>query len=104
MNKAVVPALLAALASLLPALEPARAALAQPFVDPNFASLWQRADSLVADSTVKDRSWYWGPTPWANGLEPYAQAPGGYRLVQYFDKGRMEVNNPSGDRNSPWFV
>ncbi|MDQ3927586.1 MAG: molybdate ABC transporter substrate-binding protein, partial [Chloroflexota bacterium] len=29
---------------------------------------------------------------------------GGRRLVQYFDKSRMEINNPSGDKNSPFYV
>ena len=36
--------------------------------------------------------------------EPYADAPGGTRLVQYFDKSRMEINNPGGDRTSKFFV
>jgi len=36
--------------------------------------------------------------------ESYLQAEGGLRQVQYFDKGRMEVNNPRGDRSSNWFV
>ncbi len=27
--------------------------------------------------------------------EPYAESPGGQRLVQYFDKSRMEINNPN---------
>ncbi len=105
MKKLAIPALLAVPAVLLSMVIPAAgAASPQPFADPSFNRLWNRADSLVADSTVSDRSWYWGPTPGTYGLEPYAQAPGGYRLVQYFDKGRMEINNPSGDRNSPWFV
>src|SRR5207248_646016 len=25
-------------------------------------------------------------------------------LVQYFDKGRLEVNDPDGDVHSPWYV
>jgi hypothetical protein len=29
--------------------------------------------------------------------EAYAQAPGGQRLVQYFDKSRMEINNPAAN-------
>lgn len=42
-----------------------------------------------------DRSWYWGPTPLTNGLyEGYSETPYGRRLVQYFDKARMEINSP----------
>ena len=36
--------------------------------------------------------------------ENYAEGPGGQHLVQYFDKSRMEINNPSGNRNDPFFV
>jgi hypothetical protein len=25
-------------------------------------------------------------------------------MVQYFDKSRMEINNPNGDKNSPFYV
>ena len=37
-------------------------------------------------------------------MEPYRESPGGQRQVQYFDKARMEINNPNGDRNNPFFV
>ncbi len=47
----------------------------------------------------------WGPEPLSQPLrEPYGEAPGGVRLVQYFDKTRMEITNPAGDRSSPWYV
>jgi endonuclease YncB( thermonuclease family) len=47
----------------------------------------------------------WGPEPFTPPLrEPYAQAPGGTRLVQYFDKSRMEITDPAADRASPWYV
>jgi hypothetical protein len=71
------------------------------FADEAFARVWQRADRAVAESRAS-RSWTWGPVPNTGGLqEPYN---GGTRLVQYFDKSRMEINNPGGDRSSPWFV
>ncbi|HEY1013015.1 MAG TPA: glycoside hydrolase family 99-like domain-containing protein [Herpetosiphonaceae bacterium] len=70
------------------------------FADANFASTWQRTDKPVQDQRV-GRSWVWGPQVTAGMNEPYN---GGSRLVQYFDKSRMEVNNPSGDRAQPWFV
>ncbi|HMA36459.1 MAG TPA: hypothetical protein VKY74_18525, partial [Chloroflexia bacterium] len=81
---------------------PARAE--QGFADPAFARLWDRTDSLVASNQVTNRSWYWGPGPGVAGQEPYAQAPGGMRRVQYFDKARMEINHPDADPNSPWYV
>jgi hypothetical protein len=50
------------------------------------------------------RSWYWGADPGPARQEPYKGAPDGGRLVQYFDKARMEITNPGTDRASPWFV
>jgi hypothetical protein len=78
-------------------------ALAEPFADTAFQKLWARTDSLVASQLV-DRTWYWGPQPFWSGQEDYQESPGGKRLVQYFDKARMEITNPGGDRNSPWYV
>jgi len=77
---------------------------AQSFADSAFESVWKRTDKPVADGRV-GRSWLWGPAPFTDAIqEPYAEAPGGTRLVQYFDKSRMEINDPNGDRSSPWFV
>ncbi len=50
------------------------------------------------------RSWYWGPEPGEVKTEPYSGSVSGTRLVQYFDKARMEINDPDGDRSSPWYV
>jgi hypothetical protein len=36
--------------------------------------------------------------------EPYAEAPGGSRLVEYFDKTRMERTDPTASRAAPAFV
>jgi hypothetical protein len=74
------------------------------FADPAFEAVWQRTDQPIAAGLVA-RSWMWGPRPFtAATFEPYADSPGGSRLVQYFDKSRMEINDPNGDRSSPWFV
>ncbi len=73
------------------------------FADPAFANVWQRADGPVA-SGVAGRGWTWGPTGFANLREPYAQSAGGTRLVQYFDKARMEINNPQADPANPFYV
>ncbi len=78
-------------------------AASEPFADSAFEGVWNRTDRPVAEGRVS-RTWLWGPEPFATTNEPYDQAPGGRRLVQYFDKSRMEINNPAGDRSSPWFV
>jgi hypothetical protein len=36
--------------------------------------------------------------------EEYAEGVGGKHLVQYFDKSRMEINNPNGDKKNPFYV
>src|SRR5436190_2752398 len=82
----------------------ARVQAASNFADPAFQKLWERTDSLVAVGTVK-RSWLWGPQPNSGPLqEDYAEGAGGKRLVQYFDKSRMEINNPNGNKNDPFYV
>src|SRR2546423_7314760 len=78
-------------------------ALGAGFADRAFQAAWERTDRPVAGGMVR-RSFYWGPTPGAMLSEPYAEGAGGKRLVQYFDKSRMEINNPAADRNSPFYV
>lgn len=73
------------------------------FADPLFQQIWSRTDAPVEQGEAQ-RSWYWGPTPGKTLQEPFTGSQTGTRLVQYFDKARMEVNDPNGDRTSPWFV
>jgi hypothetical protein len=90
-------------AILLAGIVPART-MAQAFADVAFQSVWQRADKPVANGLVT-RSWVWGPQPFTAAFyEAYAESPGGTRLVQYFDKSRMEINDPTADRGGRWFV
>jgi len=74
------------------------------FAHPAFYQVWDRTDSLVADHTVTNRSWFWGPEAGEPRLEPWQQSPGGQRLVQYFDKSRMELNDPLANPTNPFFV
>jgi phosphate/phosphite/phosphonate ABC transporter binding protein len=76
---------------------------AAEFADPAFQRVWNRTDKLVADKVLA-RSWYWGPTPGEAKTEKYVEGQGGNRLVQYFDKSRMEINNPNGNKDDPFFV
>jgi hypothetical protein len=76
------------------------------YAHPAFRRVWERTDRVVAEKRV-DRTWFWGPGPNTPGLlEQYNESPLGnrLRLVQYFDKSRMELNNPAGDQNNPFFV
>jgi hypothetical protein len=75
------------------------------FAHPAFKRVWDRTDSLVADGRVS-RTFFWGPEPRDAVQEQYIDAPGGSntRLVQYFDKSRMEINDPGADPNAPFFV
>lgn len=83
---------------------PAASPDGQGFADPAFRAVWERSDAPVASGEVS-RSWLWGtPVPFGTLREPYEQATGGTRLVQYFDKGRMEINDSKADPASPWFV
>jgi hypothetical protein len=75
----------------------------QAFSDTAFAQVWVKTDMAIANGSLK-ASWIWGPAPRATLAEPYKEATNGQRLVQYFDKGRLEINNPAGDRTSQWFT
>ena len=67
--------------------------------------VWERTDRPVAESYVA-RTWMWGPEPISPAMEePYAESPAGMRVVQYFDKARMEITHPeTGVPDSVWYV
>jgi molybdenum ABC transporter molybdate-binding protein len=73
------------------------------FADPAFQRTWERTDLLANQGKIK-RGYYWGPAPGEVKQEQYAEGQGGARLVQYFDKSRMEINNPNADKNNPFYV
>ena len=81
----------------------AHAAPAEGFAHPAIRDRWTRDDGPVAAGTTQ-RAWMWGPGPFYTQYEPYTEGPQGNHLVQYFDKGRLEVNNPDADPRSEWFV
>jgi len=94
-----ISSVFAILATLLAVMQTS----AQQFAHPAFERVWDRTDSLVADGTAS-RSWYWGPEPGEARLEPWTDARGGQRLVEYFDKSRMELNDPQADPTTPFYV
>ncbi len=54
------------------------------FADPAFGTQWTAGEALTPN--------FWGPLANAHVgvIEPWKEAPNGQRIVQYFDKGRME--------------
>ena len=73
------------------------------FASGAFRKVWERPDLPVAVQKVQ-RGFTWGPEGFAFLDEPYAETPGGKRLVQYFDKTRMEITNPAADSNGAYYV
>jgi hypothetical protein len=82
---------------------------AAPQIDyPTFAAqafqrTWERLDHPVYYGDAS-RSYTWGGKVGDGIQEPYREGPDGQHLVQYFDKSRMEINNPDGDPSAPFFV
>ncbi len=60
---------------------------ASGFANAAFQAQWQAGEAVTTN--------FWGPIETAKDgqQEPYQEASGGQRLVQYFDKGRMELTN-----------
>lgn len=73
------------------------------FAATQIRDIWQRDDSGVASGRIKG-TWLWGPGPFHTDYEPHTALPQGNHLVQYFDKGRLEINDPDADPTAPWFV
>ena len=90
-------------ASLAGPYQPSMARQQTGFADPAFERVWTRTDKLVAQGEVS-RSWYWGPAPGKTETEKYVEGQGGVRKVQYFDKSRMEINDPTANPNDPFYV
>jgi hypothetical protein len=111
MNRPGVITILVVLVQLLPvgvahphvAVGPATVHAFAPSTS-DFQRTWARTDQPVATGLV-NRTWMWGPAGISDAVqEPYAESPGGMRTVQYFDKSRMEITDPSGDPASVWYV
>ena len=72
--------------------------------DPAFQARWERTDDPVLTGQIS-RTWIWGPEANTNVMqEAYTESPGGMRDVQYYDKSRMEINDPSGNPNDLFYV
>ncbi|HEU4328572.1 MAG TPA: hypothetical protein VFS21_35875 [Roseiflexaceae bacterium] len=70
----------------------------------SFQRVWDRQDRAVAEK-LSNRSWTWGPGPISEPVsEQLVEGVEGRRLVQYYDKSRMEINDPTADPNASWYV
>ncbi len=79
-------------------------ALAVAPANEHFQRTWDRTDRPVVEGQAT-RTWMWGPEAFTTQLsEVYDESPGGQRSVQYFDKARMEINDPGADPASLFFV
>lgn len=96
--------MIAAALGLVLTLTLPRAASAQSISGSAFGATWAYADLPVATKAAS-RTWMWGAQPDTGALlESYVDSPGGKRVVQYFDKSRMEITHPNADPNSLWYV
>jgi hypothetical protein len=74
------------------------------FNNPAFATTWFRPDKAVSQIPAVGRGYTWGPLI-GNAFDINQEKYNGtMRTVQYFDKARMEVNNPNGDSTNPYYV
>ena len=93
--------ILLTLLGLVVAALPGGAVAAPSDVLPNFQAVWERTDSPQVRG---DRPFVWGPRPILPTFdEPLAGVPGERRRVLYFDKARMEVNDPDAPQDQ-WYV
>ncbi|HYI14403.1 MAG TPA: lamin tail domain-containing protein [Thermomicrobiales bacterium] len=100
MHRLLVIVMLAFSAASILAVIPVAAA---PVATNYFFGTWAWTDKPVADAVV-NRTWMWGPEAYSDAfMEPYTDSPGDLRLVQYYDKSRMEITHP-GDEAGIWYI
>jgi hypothetical protein len=68
-----------------------------------FRQAWEKYDLPVVSQRTS-RSLVWGAQGFAFLYEPYQESLDHARLVQYFDKGRMEITFVNADHTSPYYV
>ncbi len=75
------------------------------FADWQFWKVWSRNDRPISEGWAS-RSYTYGPYPITAGqrYEPYVESPNGLRLVQYFDKGRLEITDPTKNPDDAYYV
>ncbi len=73
--------------------------------DDAFERTWSRTDHPVSELLV-NRTWMWGPAAFTSTMAEYMKdASGQGRVVQYFDKSRMEITTDQATSpDSIWYV
>jgi hypothetical protein len=102
MTRSVIPWCVAVLL-IVAAVLPLHLSSAQASGDSTFSQVWQRTDRPVAEGLVS-RTWVLGPAGFFTATESYGDKPGLSRQVEYYDKSRLEINDPNGASDSPWFI
>ncbi len=74
------------------------------FNDGGFATTWNRVDKPVQDNANPGRGYTWGPVVSGSESQTGELYNGATRKVQYFDKARMEVNNPATNPADLYYV
>ncbi len=67
------------------------------------AAIWNRADGSILDGS-EVRPFLFGAEPLAVVTEHYQDSATGLRQMTYFEKGRLDILDPSEDPANPWFV
>lgn len=76
---------------------------------PNFSSAgflltWNRVDKVVDELPNPGRGYTWGPLVAGSGMVTTETYNGVSRKVQYFDKARMEINQPDANPSDLFYV
>ncbi|HQX63140.1 MAG TPA: hypothetical protein PK593_06740, partial [Thermomicrobiales bacterium] len=82
-------------------LPPAQVVATPLEVAPAIQSVWQAGDG---DAAATARAWLWGEKPLAIAVEYQHDSPTGLRSMVYYDKGRLDIPDPSKDQSNPWYV
>lgn len=72
-------------------------------IDPSIQAVWEQNDGQIVEGNLQ-RAWILGPEPIASSIEYYPESPTGYRELVYYDKGRLELNDPTSLPGSNWLV
>ncbi|MCO5176717.1 MAG: hypothetical protein M9890_07075 [Thermomicrobiales bacterium] len=72
-----------------------------PEVNPAIQAAWQQGDG---DAALTGQPWLWGEQPLALAVEYQQDSPTGLRSMVYYEKGRLDIPDPSEDQSNPWYV
>ena len=74
------------------------------FTDPAFEKSWNALDKAIFEQAETGRGYTWGPVVVGSESITGESYNGNFRKVAYFEKARMEINNPAGNKNDLFYV